>query len=618
MSPHAQPSGRAPIVPVDEVRGELRKLGYLDSGLDRFLLAGSGGSPLRASLTVAVRVGLAAGVLFGLIGALAAVGLDRRLLADPRDLAVLTLYLILVSGAGAGTCALLGGLIAAWAARRLDRHPGAGFPRNVGLVAACVGLSYAAFWARSHLSGASIPIGVAALALGLGLSLTLGRFASLAAVAVLAAGGLGDHLPRAGLTRQRLWPLIAFAVAAYGATLAVAAWGARPTQSVDFAVVPTGLRVRVVAIDGLQYDMAEQMVAQGRMPQLATLWANGAHARLRPEPERVPAIVWTTIATGRGPAAHGINAMGSRRLRGLRTPVGIETGDGAFVSALGRAADLLRLTQPQPPSSVLRGAKAFWNVASDKGLRIGIVNWWVTWPAEPTNGYLVTDRAFFRIEKGGAQDREIEPADLLARLAALPRDPGDDRPHAIDRFSASTARALRGDRPPDIEAVYLPGLDILTEQQLGGATPQDLGRLTNQLEGVRAYHGFLDLLLRELVAEPSESDLVVVVGDPGRLARSGTRAVDGLLILAGGPIRGWDLGSATARDVAPTVLHLLGVPTSRELEGRVLEAALRPTFATTHPVRTVDSYGSRPMARTTASAFDREMIEQLRSLGYIQ
>src|SRR5262245_64466226 len=94
-----RPAERPALASVEEVREELRRLGYLDSGLDRFVLAGAGGgSALRASSGAALRVGLAGGALFGGGLTLAAAGLDRRLLAAPRDLAVLTLYLALALG----------------------------------------------------------------------------------------------------------------------------------------------------------------------------------------------------------------------------------------------------------------------------------------------------------------------------------------------------------------------------------------------------------------------------------------------------------------------------------------------------------------------------------------
>ena len=89
-------------------------------------------------------------------------------------------------------------------------------------------------------------------------------------------------------------------------------------------------------------------------------------------------------------------------------------------------------------------------------------------------------------------------------------------------------------------------------------------------------------------------------------------------MLAGAAVAPGDLGSVSERDVAPTVLHLLGLPRSRELDGQVLEAALGESFRREHPVRTVDSYGRRPPSRPADSAFDQDVLEQLKSLGYIQ
>src|SRR5262245_61327810 len=103
---------RPPLASVEAVREELKRLGYLDSGLDRFVLAGAlRGSPVRASLGVAARVGVLGGLLFGLASTVAAVGFDRRLLAEPRDLLVLATYLTLLLGLATALAAFLGGLV---------------------------------------------------------------------------------------------------------------------------------------------------------------------------------------------------------------------------------------------------------------------------------------------------------------------------------------------------------------------------------------------------------------------------------------------------------------------------------------------------------------------------
>jgi hypothetical protein len=332
----------------------------------------------------------------------------------------------------------------------------------------------------------------------------------------------------------------------------------------------------------------------------------------------VPAIVWTTIATGRGPAAHGILSADTRRITGLRTPVSLDAEAGPFAEALGRATDLLRLTRPQPASAALRSVKTFWNVASEKGLRVGVVNWWATWPAEAVNGWLVSDRTAFKIEKGGASDREVHPAEAFETLRPLLDASVPERARRLDLFHTAAARALRSPNPPDLVTVYLPGLDILTMQQLGETPGSDLAALDAKLGAVRDHYRFVDRLVAEEVEDLAPRDVLVLVGDPGRLARAGSQPAFGLLALAGPVVAPGDLGSVSERDIAPTVLHLLGLPRSRELDGQILEAALSESFRRDHPARTVDSYGRRPPSRPADSAFDQDVLEQLKSLGYIQ
>ena len=615
-------SPRPPLARVEDVREELRRLGYLDRGVDRFVLAGAQATtPLRASAGAAARVGLLGGVLFGAASTLAAAGIDPRLRTEPRDLVILALYLTVILGAVIAAATFAAGLAAASLGTRLTRLPRPTLSRDAGLALATLGLAYLALWWYSHAAEMSMGLKAASLMGGITLCAALGRFGALATVAVLSAGGLGAGLPEASLSRRHLMPMIAAVAIAFGAAVAGAAvlGGSPPRAAVDFAVVPTGLVVRIVGIDGLDRRTAEEMIARGEMPHLQALLAECAHAPLRPEPEQVPAIVWTTIATGRGPAVHGIHSAGARRLPGMTTPVPLADRT-AFSRALGAATDLLRLTRTQPASSVLRGAKAFWNVASDKGLRVLVVNWWATWPADRVNGEVVTDRALLRLEKGGHGDRETHPDDLLERLRPLAAaDAPPDRARRIDAFAAAAARMLHHTTPAaDLEAVYLPGLDIVTMQQLGDASAAaDVASLAARMDAVRAHHRFIDELIGGFRADMPANGVLLLVGDPGRLARqSGT--AEGMIALTGPDIAAGALAPAGERDVAATVLHLLGLPVSDELEGAVLEEAFSPAFRAAHPVRRTPSYGLRPQGRLRESAFDRDMLEELRSLGYIQ
>jgi hypothetical protein len=369
--------------------------------------------------------------------------------------------------------------------------------------------------------------------------------------------------------------------------------------------------------------MAAQMAPE--MPALQRFLARSARLPLRVEPEQVPALVWTTIATGRGPEAHGILSTGARRLAGMRTPVSLDE-QGLLARTLARGAELLRVGRAEPPTSVLRGVKAFWNVAAEKGLRVGVVNWWATWPADAVGGYVVSDRAYFKLEKGGPPEREVHPPELFERLRPLapPSVPGSDseRARRLDQFHFDAARELRGAQPPDLEAVYLSGLDIVTMLQIGAAAA-DLPTLDARLRTVRAYYAWLDGLIGQWAASAGPSEVLVLIADPGRLARrSGTAGAEaappGLLAIAGGPAVAGDGVTVSERDVAPTVLHLLGVPRSDELDGRVVDDAFSAAFRAARPVRRVASYGRRAPGAPARSEFDRAMLEELKSLGYIR
>ena len=361
-------SPRPPLAKVDDVRTSCAGSATSTTASIGSCWPAQSSTPLRASLHAAARVGLLGGVLFGAASTLAAAGIDPRLRAEPRDLLVLALYLTVFLGAVIAAATLLAGLAAAWLGTRLTRLPRPTLSRDVGLALATLGLAYVALWWQSHAAEMSTPMKAASLLVGVErLCAALGRFGALAAVAVLSAGGLGGRLPQASLSRRHLLPLIAAVAIAFGAAVAGAAVlrGSPSPPTVDFAVIPTGMVVRIVGIDGLDRRMAET-IARGEMPHLQALLAESAHAPLRAEPEQVPAIVWTTIATGRGPAVHGIHSAGARHLPGIGSPVPLADRT-RFSRAVGAATDLLRLTRTQPASSVLRGAKAFWNVASRKG-----------------------------------------------------------------------------------------------------------------------------------------------------------------------------------------------------------------------------------------------------------
>ena len=72
-------------------------------------------------------------------------------------------------------------------------------------------------------------------------------------------------------------------------------------------------------------------------------------------------------------------------------------------------------------------------------------------------------------------------------------------------------------------------------------------------------------------------------------------------------------------DVAPTILALLGLPVAEDMDGRVLTELITPEFLSAHPLHTIETYetGDRSEPQAIESPYDEEVLERLRSLGYI-
>jgi hypothetical protein len=134
-----------------------------------------------------------------------------------------------------------------------------------------------------------------------------------------------------------------------------------------------GGKVLVLGLDGADWEILDRLEAQGAIPSLARLRREGAWGVLQSEEPMLSPILWTTIATGRPPTEHGIL--------------------GFLTQREGRV---------EPVRSDERKVRAFWNVASEAGRRVGVMGWYASWPAEPVNGFLVSDRAGTHQIAGGA------------------------------------------------------------------------------------------------------------------------------------------------------------------------------------------------------------------------
>ncbi|MGH9328987.1 MAG: alkaline phosphatase family protein, partial [Vicinamibacterales bacterium] len=505
---------------------------------------------------------------------------------------------------------------------------------GAGILVSAACLAYLALWWSAVNPGPawSAPVwtGVA-LAAALSISLLIGHAVAVTAGAVVARETPNAPAPVAGARERRLAFLFRVAAFAAAAALLVAtvrpAGTTEPPAAPEFAVVPTGQRVVVAGIDG--FDVRFLDAARGRLRTPTFRALEPASAAIVTDPaDRDPARVWTTIATGVPPDRHGVSELELRRVAGVEGAV----ARSRLGVALGVATDSLRLTRPAIVSGIDRKEKTFWEVAAEKGLSTAVVNWWATWPATGP-GIVLSDRAILRLEHAGELNNEIFPPELyddlrpgwrtlsadasaIAMTSFEEVEPAAVRAALLRSAELDATAVLLAAHPAigaiDLKVVYLPGLDI-AQHALASADPAPgAAAMAARASALARYYVFLEGLLSRLMDRES---LFVLVTHPGRVSS----ASPGRIGLTGAVAAGAG-GTGALVDVAPTVLYALGLPASRAISGKPLTGLFAEVFVRRVPVRTVDTYGRRVATRPSRGGqpLDNEMLERLRSLGYVR
>ncbi|HEV8335440.1 MAG TPA: tetratricopeptide repeat protein [Candidatus Polarisedimenticolia bacterium] len=416
---------------------------------------------------------------------------------------------------------------------------------------------------------------------------------------------------------------------------------------VSLAPIP-GTRALVIGLDGADWKVIDPLLAQGKLPNLAHLIDSGVRARLRTIDPILSPVVWTTAATGFLPPEHGI---------------------------LDFLATDTRTGQKVPVTSRQRKVKAIWNLLAEAGVPVGIIGYWATWPAEPVDGYIVTDRVAYQLMgQSRASDDDPRgktfPPDLYRRIRPLvipPETIGDSdlapfirtpekkggwsarSENRVDDFrtvlaSSRTyegiALALASGGFQPLEIIYFEGIDTTSHLFMPFRPPRrptvpeaDFVRFS---KAVDAFYVHQDEVIGRLLEAARPDTNILVLSDhgfrsdadrPARESRIGYATAAlwhrryGILIATGPAFKqGTTISEVSVVDVAPTVLALFGLPVGEDMQGRPAVDLLRPEFLAEHPIRFRPSWETgraAPVAETSDPAGDQALKEKLLSLGYL-
>jgi predicted AlkP superfamily phosphohydrolase/phosphomutase len=404
-------------------------------------------------------------------------------------------------------------------------------------------------------------------------------------------------------------------------------------------------RVILVGMDGAGWNFIDPLLADGRLPHFRAMMHDGAYGTLQTVAPTKSSIIWTCIATGKTMAKHGIV-------------------DWTFVKK-----NNIQL----PYSQSERRAKAFWNILSDRKRTVGVINWFVTYPPEPVNGFMVSE-PFRNLGRVLASGREVTyPPELLNEIKfaeqTKPRQllrqehmPDFDRqnPHGAisihfplfvcqDKTVEVASLYLLQKKPVEVFAVYFHLIDAVShfgtyfmDQSLlekGRQEQFKLGKVTDETrrEIDSAYsrqvlapiYDYADRILGEFLVRAKTDTTVIVCSDHGFYFQGGGynhyntwEIPHGIVLLKGPRIRkDVHLQRAHIYDILPTMLYLVGLPVGRDMDGQVLGEAFDQDYFRKHPVKFIPTYeDGRPRAAAGKrnKDIDEKTMEEFKALGYIK
>jgi predicted AlkP superfamily phosphohydrolase/phosphomutase len=137
----------------------------------------------------------------------------------------------------------------------------------------------------------------------------------------------------------------------------------REAPGVTFREQTRHPKVLIIGIDGATLDLIAPWTEEGKLPTFKRLLEEGAHGYLKSTFPPLTAAAWTSFMSGKNPGKHGLYDF-------------IEPQPGSYDVRYTNARSRL--------------ARTVWQILSDAGMKVGVINVPMTYPPESVNGYMIS------------------------------------------------------------------------------------------------------------------------------------------------------------------------------------------------------------------------------------
>ena len=402
-------------------------------------------------------------------------------------------------------------------------------------------------------------------------------------------------------------------------------------------------KLLLIGWDAADWDIIWPLIAQGKMPALKSLIQRGVYGNMSTMNPPYSPMLWTSVATGKTPDKHGV--LG-------------------FIEVTPDAKTV------RPVTTTSRKTRALWNIFHNKGLASNLVGWWPSFPVEPINGTIISDR-FQKTSRNPKKQTPMsefvihpwEKKDEFKDLRMFPFEitqahlyPFVPRAHDVDQdmhrglaaiasvVSQNTsvhnaATKLLRTSEWDFMAVYYDMIDHFCHSFMKYHPPKLPGVEKENYdifkEAVTGSYIFQDMMLERKLKLIDKDTTVIVMSDHGfesgekrilempkvQAAPSLEHRQFGMFVAAGPNIKeNTKVFGMGLIDVAPTILHHYGLPIGKDMDGKVI----LDIFKETQEPAYIESWDKEPgdfgdlkVSTQTDALSDAETMEQLVELGYV-
>ncbi|MFC1853234.1 alkaline phosphatase family protein [candidate division CSSED10-310 bacterium] len=445
-------------------------------------------------------------------------------------------------------------------------------------------------------------------------------------------------------------------------------------SELESPLLKTEERMLLFGVDGATWHFLIPFMKIGRCPSMSRLFKTGVSGELSSILPTLSPVIWTSIATGMLPEKHGILHFSRLHIPLIGTlPAKLRWPEHTLLPQLVRLLRKNNIITAELYTSQMRKVPTFYEILSHWGDRVGVVNWWCSWPVTPQNGFIISDRFGYSIgeailEDEVARSAEIFPPFLDRVYRPLIRKPdeielNDITPfmavdeqdlqkfknnekntwlfsnwfwfrtvHQSDRSMADIGFELYKKYNPRLFCLYQQSIDVVEHHYWHYLEPQDFPSLpAEEIDQFRRVipetYDYEDRILSSFL-ENGELNTVILVSDHGmlptkRLPKSGDHVAGcpaGIFLAHGKPFKsGYTINGISIIDVTPLILVIMGYPVGRDMDGRIPTEALTDDFLAQYVPQAITSYGqiSQTLTSPLTSPTDQELYHKLKGLGYM-